>query len=317
MDVGLSLEVTNACHLRCKTCLPSSGKPRDNELTTEEIGSALRSLRSKANRILFSGGEPFYRPDFLSLLRLASQLDYRVSVNTSGTYALPDILTTLRETDTHVYVSFDGAHSATHDSIRGRGQFAQALSFVSGLGPAGISWSMLFTISRPNVGELRDALDLARSYSASSVVMSEVVQAGRAARHWDLLRLDDVQRESLPQTFLDCVEAAFGDQEYGDDESCTADGTSLYASATGDVYLCSELFQVQRNDMIIGSLRDPDKLAGQLDQYASIPRHHACCYRVFSTAHATLIQNVSVCHYSPTKRSASSRLSAYPISIVR
>jgi MoaA/NifB/PqqE/SkfB family radical SAM enzyme len=79
-------EITNGCNLRCKHCLSSSGIARIGELTTEESLTALETFREAGvSRAYFTGGEPFSRKDFLSILEHASALGMRSTVITNAT----------------------------------------------------------------------------------------------------------------------------------------------------------------------------------------------------------------------------------------
>ncbi|MBW1803454.1 MAG: radical SAM protein, partial [Deltaproteobacteria bacterium] len=72
---NLTFSVTNLCQSRCRTCkiwqlYETHPEKRREELTLEEIEKIFRSM---GHIYIFnvSGGEPFIRPDFVDIIRLA------------------------------------------------------------------------------------------------------------------------------------------------------------------------------------------------------------------------------------------------------
>src|SRR5512140_1777136 len=79
------LEVTRACNLRCRHCFVSARRPQPDELSTEQILSLLDELKAQnVFSIVFSGGEPFVRSDFLDIVDYAIRLGFVVAVVTNG-----------------------------------------------------------------------------------------------------------------------------------------------------------------------------------------------------------------------------------------
>ena len=65
-------EITSACNLRCLHCYNDSSHPADEELTASEWCGVIDQLVAmRVPDILFEGGEPLTRPDFMDLLRHA------------------------------------------------------------------------------------------------------------------------------------------------------------------------------------------------------------------------------------------------------
>jgi radical SAM protein with 4Fe4S-binding SPASM domain len=103
------------------------GKPLPDELATAEALELIDNMAdSGARSLLFSGGEPLERGDFLELARYASQF-FSLSLNTNG-YYLEERAESLKEIGfTQIQVSLDGASRETHDWLRGRGSFDKAV----------------------------------------------------------------------------------------------------------------------------------------------------------------------------------------------
>ncbi len=82
-------ELTNACNLRCKHCHNASGKPLEEELSTEEAIKVLQGMkRDNIFDVRFSGGEPTQRSDWFEILSESKRLGLATSLNTNGVYGL-------------------------------------------------------------------------------------------------------------------------------------------------------------------------------------------------------------------------------------
>ncbi len=249
------VEVTNACPWRCTTCLPASGLPRRRELATDQMLHLLAVLAAAGyDGVCFSGGEPLGRPDFAVLLRAAVEGGLAVSLFTSGSGLDDRMLAALASTGPEVVLSFDGGDPARHDEIRGDGSFAVASTALRRLTEAGVRVSLACTVTRRNLPALAGVADLAAAHEVSRLTFSEVVRGGRAREHWPSLGLTAADRGRLREWF---VEASAGwpgaGTALGVDSSCWVDGRSLYVTAEGRCYVCSEVAQFR-----------PRNLCGQL-----------------------------------------------------
>jgi radical SAM protein with 4Fe4S-binding SPASM domain len=88
--VDVTLEITHRCPLACRHCynnLPMSDRAAaQRELSFEEYCKLLDELADAGTFwILFSGGEPFARPDFLDIYTYAKQKGFLITVFTNGT----------------------------------------------------------------------------------------------------------------------------------------------------------------------------------------------------------------------------------------
>ena len=71
-------EITRACNLPCKHCYVAAGRLRTSELSTAETLAVLDQLRDAGVfALVLVGGEPMLRPDFLTILNYAHQLELR------------------------------------------------------------------------------------------------------------------------------------------------------------------------------------------------------------------------------------------------
>ncbi len=115
----VQLELTTDCNLKCKYCFSKSGKPRKNELTTEELKRVIRQLKDAGVLSFFlTGGEPTLRPDFIEIANFIFDLGLDCFVLTNGTQLNERLLS---QVSNRVYfvMSFDGisSHFNSHGGL--------------------------------------------------------------------------------------------------------------------------------------------------------------------------------------------------------
>lgn len=93
----LRVAVTDRCNLRCTYCMPHENMqflPKNEILSYEELLRIITVFTELGvNKVRFTGGEPFFRKDFMDLLEYTSQLEGIDSVNitTNGVLTHPFI----------------------------------------------------------------------------------------------------------------------------------------------------------------------------------------------------------------------------------
>jgi len=74
-----------SCNNRCKFCVQGRKRELYPDKTTEELKKILKEARKNCQEIVFTGGEPTIRPDFMELARFAKSLGFkRIQVQTNG-----------------------------------------------------------------------------------------------------------------------------------------------------------------------------------------------------------------------------------------
>jgi radical SAM protein with 4Fe4S-binding SPASM domain len=102
IPLDVTLEITHRCPLTCAHCynnLPMADREAASaELTLEEYKRLLDELHDLGTFwILFSGGEPFARKDFLDIYTYAKQKGFLITIFTNGTVLTPAIADYLAE----------------------------------------------------------------------------------------------------------------------------------------------------------------------------------------------------------------------------
>ncbi|MET7435794.1 radical SAM protein [Streptomyces flaveolus] len=190
------LQVTQSCNLECRQCYGDcDARPRGDELGRAEFAALIREMAdSGLIEVFVEGGEPLNRPDTLDVLaELTPHVMTRLRTN--ATLLTPEVARRLKEIGVgEVYVDVMGATAATHDwHVRVPGSFDRTIEGLRNAQAAGLPVSLLVIMTRRNVAELQQVLDMAAELRVPRVGVLRLYPLGRARTHWkDLaLRLPD------------------------------------------------------------------------------------------------------------------------------
>jgi len=176
--------MTRACNLKCVHCYAqakTSGGP--DELTTKEGLALIDDLADFGSPVLlFSGGEPFLRPDLTRLIRHAVQRGLRAVISTNGTLIDQDKAAELKDLGlSYVGVSLDGL-AEVNDRFRGRpGAFDQAVAGIRNCREAGLKVGLRFTINKRNTAEIPAIFDLLEELDVPRICFYHLVYSGRGS----------------------------------------------------------------------------------------------------------------------------------------
>ena len=175
-------DITARCNLRCKHCYSTAGKPLPNELSTEEALKVVEDLADMGvAAIAFSGGEPLLRPDFFEIVKATRDSGIFPALATNATLITKEMARKLKEAGVgFVQISLDGANAATHDSFRGvEGAFEKTLAGIRNSVDEGLFVEVSCTITRFNLNELDQILDLCEKLRVNWFMMFNFVPTGR------------------------------------------------------------------------------------------------------------------------------------------
>ena len=122
------IDVTNRCNLDCTVCFAGCNASRSYyEPSMDEISTMLDNLRNAdppCPIVLFSGGEPTIRDDFLDICRLAHSKGFKfiiVATNGKKIAAEPEYHNALGDAYVDViYLQFDGVTPEPYKKLRGK-----------------------------------------------------------------------------------------------------------------------------------------------------------------------------------------------------
>ncbi len=191
---------TNMCNLRCKHCYQRADKPLPDELSLEEKLMLVDQLdKAGVAAIALSGGEPTIHPDFYRIVSEISSRGMYAAVATNG-WVFADIRNLVKAKKAglrYVEVSIDSADPKKHDWFRGvPGSWERAVKALKNAVKLGISNALAVTLTKVNVDEVDDILDLAEEIGVQRVVFFNFVPVGRGKDNmW--LDLDPLEREEV------------------------------------------------------------------------------------------------------------------------
>lgn len=202
--------ITQRCNLKCKHCYAAGEPDVSNELTTEECRRAIDGFADfGCPVVLFSGGEPFSRPDLLDLAAYAREKGRRVVFSTNGTLITPAIAERIKAIGaSYVGISIDGVRE-THDAFRGvPGAYDRSLAAIRACRDAGVKVGLRVTLTRDNVREIPAIFRLMREERIPRICLYHLVYSGRGAN----LRANDLshaETRAAVDRIIDETKAAF------------------------------------------------------------------------------------------------------------
>lgn len=190
--------LTGRCNLSCVHCYNRSGpeKSRSDELSTAEALAFIDDCATlKVPVILLSGGEPLIREDIWELAHYASRLGIKTALSTNGTLITPNIARKIHDAGIgYVGISLDGASAQTHDRFRGAdGAFKRACDAFQALQEEDVRCGVRVTVTKDNVAELEELIDLSLRLSASRFCVYWLVPSGRGSDSYKDTQLDERQ----------------------------------------------------------------------------------------------------------------------------
>lgn len=180
----IAWEFTSACNLGCLHCRASAtATPAENEMSLDEAKQFIDNVVPFAKPvIILSGGEPMLRfEEVCELSRYSTEKGLRVVLASNGTLLSPDRAKMLMVSGVQrVSISLDGANATSHDSFRGlEGAFVSALTGVGALKEIGLPFQINTTITKRNLNEIQEIVNLAVMSGASALHIFLLVPTGR------------------------------------------------------------------------------------------------------------------------------------------
>ena len=177
-------EVTRSCNLNCVHCRASSDSgPYPHEFDTKGALTVIDQIREVGQPIvILTGGEPLLRKDIFTLADYGAEKGLRMVMGSNGTLITRDMAKQIsRSGIKRVSISLDGATSGSHDQFRQvSGAFVRAMEGIARLKEQGVEFQINTTLTRQNLSEAKDILDLSVRLGAAAHHVFLLVPTGRA-----------------------------------------------------------------------------------------------------------------------------------------
>lgn len=151
MPMGLSIEPTTSCNLRCSEC-PSGMRSftRDTGMLKQEMfQNIIDQLKNKLIWLTFYfQGEPYLNKDFLKMVKYAHQKGLYTMTSTNAHYFTDEIAKeTIESGLSRIIVSMDGVTQETYEQYRKGGSLEKVKEGISKL----VEWKMKLNSSTPHI----------------------------------------------------------------------------------------------------------------------------------------------------------------------
>lgn len=194
-DLILSWNVTKRCNLFCEHCYRESDMKHYNDELTLDEGKKLIDGIAKTKKfkiLILSGGEPLLRNDIYDLIEYTLEKGIMPVLGTNAT--MIDKSTALKLKNSGIKalgISLDSCNSKEHDLFRSsKGAFDKTIEGIKNAVELGIKVQVNTTITKNNVNEFDDILELSENLGASALHPFFLVEAGRGKKISDK-KLDD------------------------------------------------------------------------------------------------------------------------------
>jgi radical SAM protein with 4Fe4S-binding SPASM domain len=186
-------ELTSRCNLSCAHCGSSAGPEGKNEreLSFEESKAIVEDIKELgADRVVFSGGEPFLSEYWEPLAEYTMDLGIEVHFVSNGLLVDSELIKRLLKFRNKfaIGLSLDGATPSTHDSIRGcPGLFHRVISAISLFVENKLPVSVITTVHKANMGDLEALWKLLKKTGIYAWQIQPAMPIGRMAERPDLV----------------------------------------------------------------------------------------------------------------------------------
>lgn len=117
---NLELEISNPCNEHCVHCYRHCLNTKKGFLSAENAKNALEQAKTLgANRVTITGGEALLNPEWKEIVKIADELDFKISFFTNGTLMKEDdadFLLTVKNLK-EVQISLYSLNEVDHDSV--------------------------------------------------------------------------------------------------------------------------------------------------------------------------------------------------------
>lgn len=159
--LGVELEITKSCNLRCRHCFQKFHP--EGEMSLEKIVSIIDTINANdVFEVAIIGGEPMRHSNIMEILTACEERNLAYSMVTNGTLINSESIKVFQKLPRlSVMVSLEGVGSV-HEAIRGKGTFKKVDKTLHGLSDAGVEVETLCTLNAENLSRFREVADYCR-----------------------------------------------------------------------------------------------------------------------------------------------------------
>lgn len=278
--------LTNACNLSCPHCYMNSGKANADELTKNEWLEVLTNLQKYGVReAIFSGGEIMLNKDCLDIIKFAKSLGLIVRLKSNGTLWDRDSIAEIANFIDDIQISIDGINEEMNAKVRGKGNFAKALSCVEEFLNNKAKVIIACTPTYENIKEIEAgfvgfAKDLLEKYPQNlSFIVSQKMLGGRGVQ----IKFDEAQKSyaKITDSIMDRIYPNYNLKNLaisieGKERIRNCGYGNLAIASNGKIYLCNRIDELSPFADTKQNLGEVLKLAMEFNKRSSVDFTNPC-----------------------------------------
>ncbi|MGB9721995.1 MAG: radical SAM protein [bacterium] len=172
--LAISLLLTYRCNLKCRHCLVGSLRfSKIEEIDTSVIKNLAEQMeKHEVFKVILNGGEPTVRKDFLNILKIFRFYNIPIELVTNGLDLTRERVELMNDNNVVIYnLSLEGKDSATHDFIRGEGNFRNVCESLGNLKKYSKAFeiNVEVTYSKHNLSQIQEIVKLMDEFGVTSV----------------------------------------------------------------------------------------------------------------------------------------------------
>ena len=162
----IDIEPIHTCNFRCVMCHVSHENLTHTAIDVEALRRSIASLPLKGRwAVVGATHEPTMHPQFDEIVAMLTTAGMRIDLTTNGSLFTDKLIDKIKGGRfSRITVSFDGAEASTYEKIRRRANFQRTLdrvrAFKQAVGNADTYYTLNYTMTRSNVNQIDDAVDL-------------------------------------------------------------------------------------------------------------------------------------------------------------
>jgi len=228
----VSYAVTRACNLRCLHCHVSAREPMTDELTLQEAMHAIDELSNLGTEaLIFSGGEPLLRKDFiLALAEYCVDLGIIPAMLSNGLLLTRKVAEQLKDAGIlAVGIPIDSVVPESHDKLRDLpGTFDRAIKAIKTAKDVGLEVVITTMALKDTYAEIPKRIEFLDKLGIEQVAVYDLVPVGRGKDMMDQA-MDQNQRTEL-------IQYLYRTQETKDMVFTMSGGVPLYPELTNKMH---------------------------------------------------------------------------------
>lgn len=245
------MEITNQCNLNCNICYRSNWKEKIINMSYDLIDKCYNDIRKidSIKTIVLGGiGEPMNHKLFNEVIDKYS--DYNLILTTNGTLFNENINDKIVDKINKVVISVDGIKK-THEKIRNC-NFDLILDNINSLNKHiknkrlnNITISIQSVLSKENINELFDIIDLACALNISELIVSNLVPQNQLSANiitYSKYKNNEIMslfNKARNYSFRKGLNVKFPNYELKTERRCNfIDNNSTYIKSNGDIVPC-------------------------------------------------------------------------------